>query len=681
MKFIEINGRKFSGPDYFSDTALYIALTKYATNYESSVEEIFRRVSKKIWPNDKDKQEAIYQAQLRQEFAFNSPVYLNMGIQGKKQQSSACFILGIQDNLESITNWWTNQTFIFKSGGGIGSDLSKIREHGAPVQNGRGIASGPLSWAKVGDAIGMVIRSGSVARRAATMLVMDISHPDIEEFIVTKSITEDLIRALEKQGYGVASMNSSLYDYIYHQQANRSVRINNEFIKAVRADKDWDLISPYNGEVRDIIKAKALLRKLAESIYSCGDPGVQFSDTINNWNTIPNIGRIEASNPCGEFLFIDNSSCNLASINILKFYDREKKQFRLEELRKLARVIIESQDKLIDISEYPTVEIEKNTRMYRPLGLGITNLGALLMVMGLPYDAKEARLVAASLMALLTAWGYEKSEELGAEFEAELDFESEAQTCLENIREIIDMHISNMYGLMGDLDKIGNEQLGNAVWYMVKNLTEIVNGGRKYIKNAQITALAPCGTISFLMDASTTGIEPAYSLVYEKELAYDNKRICVSLPCVRESLISLGYDDDAAYAISNRLALRRSLHGLIKDSQLPIFATAINDDGNQLSAFSHLLMLAALQHFVSGGISKTVNLPASISIEEIEKLILQAHALGIKGVTFYRDKSKVAQVMYVTDIEEHECWNCGSKMILSGSCWSCHECGESSVCS
>lgn len=685
------SGETFSGPDSWSTTALYIAGTKYARRNldkvkEASVEQIVDRISSAIYPENPASRAYLSDMMLDQRFSFNSPVWFNVGIQ-REPRVSACYIVEVDDDMGSITEWWKTSAFIFKYGSGMGADLSKIRETGAYITGG-GTASGPLSFARAADTIAAVTKSGSVARRSASMLTLLDCHPDVEEFVAAKSKAENIIRTLGDAGYNVSSLNSDVYDVISHQQANRAVRLTDSFMRAVNNGSMWDLVSPYSRDVKKSIPAGSLLRQIAQSVWECGDPGVQFTTTINDWHTIPSVGPINSSNPCSEYLHIDNSSCNLASINLLKYLDPISGVFDLGKLATDVTVIIGAMDRLISISSSPTEEIDFNTKTYRPLGLGISNLGGLLMSMGIAYDSVTGRNIGQAIMAIITGFGYDASARLAKSRKGGIPYCTFNSNLKYETYNVVRKHIRAIrnIGKRATIGEYEGKYLKDVrlIDSIAESLLDIMDRNAPF-NNSQISVIAPTGTISFVMDCATTGVEPAFSAIYEKELAQDSTRLVVPLPPVVTGLKRLGYSDSDIAQINFALPRRGSLAGLIRDKDLPVFATAVDPGGNSVSVDGHINMMAALQPLISGAISKTVNLPSSATVEDVEQALINAHQLGIKAITFYRDGSKGAQPIRTVGGETKNDSQCEGTLgecdwVQTGVCQTCRKCGASGPC-
>ena len=567
---------------------------------------------------------------LHQRVAFNSPVWFNIGVRDVPQQSSACFILSVDDDMESILNWYVEEGVIFKGGSGAGVNLSRIRSEREQMRGG-GSPSGPVSFMRGADASAGTIKSGGKTRRAAKMVVLDIDHPDVDEFIWCKAREERKARALSAAGFDM-SLNGQDAHSIQYQNANNSVRLSDEFMNAVVNDEDWNLIARTTGEVIETVKARKLFADVAEAAWECADPGVQFATTINKWHTSPSGGRINASNPCSEYLHLDNSACNLASINLLAFLDDDG-TFDVDGYRHACRILITAQEILVAHSSYPTEAIGRTTRRYRQLGLGYTNLGALLMAQGLAYDSDAGRAQAGALTALMTGEAYRTSGRLALRMGPYEAFEQDRDDMLR----VLDQHrdsISTIDRTLVDRDLIDAVE---RVWDDACSQAQTSG-----VRNAQATVLAPTGTISFMMDCDTTGIEPEFALVKYKSLSGGGSMSIVN-QTVPRSLRRLGYMDhqidDIVEHISTTGGIANAPHLL--EAHARVFDCSVGDDA--ISPRAHIEMMAAAQPFLSGGISKTVNMPESASAADIESLLLDAWSLGVKAVAVYRDNCKVFQ--------------------------------------
>ena len=567
---------------------------------------------------------------VNQYFSFNSPVWFNVGTPSP-QQVSACFILSVDDSMDSILNWYKEEGFIFKGGSGAGLNLSRIRSSKELLSSG-GTASGPVSFMRGADASAGTIKSGGATRRAAKMVVLDVDHPDIEEFVQTKAREEDKIRVLRDAGFDM-DLGGNDITSVQYQNANNSVRVSDEFMRAVEEGTDFGLRARKTGEVIETVDARDLWRKIATAAWECADPGLQYDDTINDWHTNPETGRITASNPCSEYMSLDNSSCNLASLNLLKFL-KDDDTFDAELFAKAVEFIITAMDISICFADFPTESIGQTTVDYRQLGIGYANLGALLMAMGLGYDSEGGRAMAATITSLMTGTSYKRSAELAGvvgpyngyarNAEAHKRVMRKHQAANDSVRTL---HVNDS----------ATHKLASAAWAEV-----IALGEKNGFRNAQASVLAPTGTIGFMMDCDTTGIEPDFSLVKFKKLVGGGSMQIVNQTIPR-ALKKLGYQPEQVEAIVDYIAE----HGHVVDApglkteHYEIFDTAMGV--RALKPMGHVRMMAAAQPFLSGAISKTVNLPESATVEEIEDIYFQSWKLGLKATAVYRDACKVGQ--------------------------------------
>ncbi len=567
---------------------------------------------------------------IHQKAAFNSPVWFNIGVPGVPQQGSACFILAVEDSMDAILNWYTEEGIIFKGGSGAGVNLSPIRSSKEGLRGG-GTASGPVSFMRGADASAGTIKSGGKTRRAAKMVILDVAHPDIEDFIWCKAIEERKARALRDAGFDM-DLDGRDSHSIQYQNANNSVRVTDEFMQAVLDDRDWPLRAVTDGRTLDTIKAKDLFRQIAKAAWECADPGMQFDTTINRWHTAPNAGRINASNPCSEYMHIDNSACNLASLNLLSFLEVDG-TFDVDGFKKATATVFTAQEIIVGNADYPTEKIAENSRRYRQLGIGYANLGALLMAEGLPYDSDGGRAWAASLTALLTGQAYATSARIASRMGPFAGFRADRDAMLNVLR----MHRDAAAGI--DEELVPPELLSAAqeAWDVAVESAE-----RHGVRNAQASVLAPTGTIGLLMDCDTTGIEPDLGLVKTKKLVGGGTMSIVN-QTVPRALRRLGYtpeqvDDIVAY-IDEHKSIVGSPH--LRAEHLDVFACSMGD--NTIHYRGHLKMMGAVQPFISGAISKTVNVPEEVTVEDVEQLHVEAWQLGLKAVAIYRDNCKVAQ--------------------------------------
>ena len=660
----EQTGMEF--PVDWSDTAVAVVSQKYARGAlgsperETSLRQIVGRVVDAIteWgvrdgyfnPTEA----RIFKAELTwlitsQRCSFNSPVWFNIGVPNAPQQASACFILSIDDDMESILNWYTEEGFIFRNGSGSGINVSPLRGSMEQLSNG-GMASGPVSFMRGADASAGAIKSGGRTRRSAKMVLIDDNHPDVHEFIQCKVDEEEKARALAAAGWDM-SLHSDHAASIGYRNANHSVRLSDGFMKAVRKGEKWNLRGRVDGAVTDTVDAKDLLRKIAEAAHACGDPGVQFSDTINRWHTCPNAGPINASNPCSEYMHIDDSACNLASVNMLPFlaFAEGRPAFDVEGFVHACTVMFVAQDILVSHADYPTEKIGENARKFRELGLGYTNLGAMLMSMGLAYDSNEARLVAAGITALMSGAAYATSARMATKLGPFAGYEDDHEACAEVLtmhRSELDKVIEQHEGFADDERlSIMTDVLPAAVHYW-DEAVEAVQPGAHGIRNSQATLLAPTGTISFMMDADTTGVEPDFALVKQKQLVGGGFLTTMN-QSVGSALQTLGYDDQQISQARDWLTKHGDFGPVdgksspVAEEHLPVFACAVGHEA--IAPLGHMKMVAACQPFLSGAISKTVNLPEECTVEEIEELYDKAWDYGIKAIAVYRDGSKATQ--------------------------------------
>jgi ribonucleoside-diphosphate reductase alpha chain len=570
---------------------------------------------------------------LHQLAAFNSPVWFNVGFEASPQ-CSACFILSVKDTMESILDWNTKEGTIFLGGSGSGINLSNIRGSMEPLSKG-GTASGPVSFMRGADAWAGTIKSGGKTRRAAKMVVLDIDHPDIRDFIWCKAREEEKAAALRDAGFDM-SIDGEGFQSIQYQNANNSVRVTDEFMRAVADDGEWRLLARATGEpVGDPIPARELMRDIAEAAWRCADPGVQYDTTINRWHTSPVSGRINASNPCSEYMHVDDSACNLASLNLMRFR-RADGSFDVPAFEHAVDIVLLAQEIVVGPSSYPTEEIGVNARAFRQLGLGYANLGAYLMADGMPYDSAEGRATAAAITALMTGRAYAQSARVAAVLGP---YERYAEN-RDPHNAVMRMHRDASYAIADD-ELRDSELLAAArtAWDEAVALGEI-HGYR----NAQASVLAPTGTISFLMDCDTTGVEPDFSLVKFKELVGGGQMTIVNRT-VPLALQTLEYSDEQIEQILAHINEHSTIVGApgLREEHLPVFDVAVGE--RAISHMGHIEMMGAVQPFISGAISKTVNLPASATVEDIADAYTQAWRLGIKALAIYRDGSKTAQAL------------------------------------
>ncbi len=567
---------------------------------------------------------------LNQVFSFNSPVWFNVGT-ASPQQVSACFILSVDDTMDSILNWYREEGMIFKGGSGAGLNLSRIRSSKELLSSG-GTASGPISFMRGADASAGTIKSGGATRRAAKMVVLDVDHPDIREFVETKAREEDKIRALREAGFDMDLGGRDIVS-VQYQNANNSVRVTDEFMQAVEDGRTFGLRARATGEVIDTVDAQDLFRSIAQAAWECADPGLQYDSTINDWHTSPEAGRITASNPCSEYMHLDNSSCNLASLNLLKFL-REDDTFDVERFERAVELIITAMDISICFADFPTEAIGVTTRAYRQLGIGYANLGALLMATGHGYDSDGGRALAAAITSLMTGTAYKRSAELAGVVGT---YEGYARNAAAHKR-VMRKHAAANDDIrtLGAMDSEVHAA-ATRVWAEGNRV-----GEKSGWRNAQASVLAPTGTIGFMMDCDTTGIEPDFSLVKFKKLVGGGSMQIVNQTIPR-ALRRMGYAEETVEAIVEYIAE----HGHVVDApglrpeHYEVFDCAVGE--RAISPMGHVRMMAAVQPFISGAISKTVNMPESATVEEIEEIYFKAWQMGIKALAIYRDNCKVGQ--------------------------------------
>jgi ribonucleoside-diphosphate reductase alpha chain len=645
-------------PKSWSQNATNIVAQKYfrgklgSEQRESSVKQMIGRVAGTIsgWgreggyfatPEDADTFEMeLTSILLNQRAAFNSPVWFNVGFE-ETPQCSACFILSVDDTMESILDWNTKEGMIFRGGSGSGINLSNIRGSVEHLSKG-GLASGPVSFMRGADAWAGTIKSGGKTRRAAKMVVLNVDHPDIEHFIWCKAKEEEKAGALRDAGFDM-SIDGEGFTSIQYQNANNSVRVTDRFMQAVADGDDWDLLARNGGEVTKTLDARKLMEQIADAAWRCADPGVQYDTTINRWHTCPESGRINASNPCSEYMHVDDSACNLASLNLMKFR-REDGSFEVEEFEHAVDIVFLAQEIVVGFSSYPTEEIAANANAFRQLGLGYANLGALLMSDGLPYDSDEGRAVAATITALMTGRAYRQSAQIAADATGPYD---EYAKNRDPHNAVMRMHRDASHEID---DSLVSDQLLAAARRSWEEAVEL--GAEHGYRNAQATVLAPTGTISFLMDCDTTGIEPDFSLVKFKELVGGGQMTIVN-QSVPLALDTLGYSKQEIGQINAHIAERATIIGApgLRDEHLSVFDVAVGE--RAISHTGHIDMMAATQPFISGAISKTVNLPQTASVEDIADAYKRGWEGGLKALAIYRDGSKTAQALR-TDAQDQE---------------------------
>lgn len=647
-------------PENWSLNAINIVAQKYfcgtpgTEGRESSLKHLIDRVVDTIvrhgkqegyFENDteaEDFREELKYILATQRAAFNSPVWFNIGAPERSQQASACFILGIEDTMPSILNWYTEEGMIFKGGSGAGLNVSPIRSSVESLGKSAGKASGPLSFMRGADSVAGAIKSGGKTRRAAKMVVMNVDHPDIQEFIHAKEIEENKARVLQEAGFDMTLDGKDIFS-VQYQNANNSVRVTDDFMKAVENDEDWDLRAVTTGKSVKKVRARDLFREINQAAWACADPGMQFDTTVNRWHTTPNAGRINASNPCSEYMHLDNSACNLASINLLK-YLREDNTFDVEAFKHTVELVFTAQEILVGYSDYPTERIGKTAKDYRQLGLGYANLGATLMAQGLPYDSAEGRAQAAAITSLMTGYAYATSAKIAERVGPFAGFRKDREGMLKVLR----MHREAVGGIDASL---AAEELINAAasaWDEAVELGEIYG-----VRNSQASVLAPTGTIGLMMDCDTTGIEPDFALVKHKNLVGGGSMAIVN-QTVPRALKNMGYskqqsDEIVKYIFENG-GVQDAPH--LKPEHAEVFACAIGD--NAIHYLGHVKMMSAVQPFISGAISKTVNMPEDVTVEDVEQLHIDSWKMGLKAVAIYRDNCKVAQPLSGKKKEEQK---------------------------
>jgi ribonucleoside-diphosphate reductase alpha chain len=648
-------------PRSWSQTATNVVVSKYFRGplndpkRETSARQLIERVVDTIsgWGRAQgyfatDGDAETFKAELawilvNQVASFNSPVYFNVGIE-PKPQCSACFILKVEDNMDSILGWYRNEGMIFKGGSGSGVNLSALRSCRERLSSG-GTASGPLSFMKAADASAGVIKSGGKTRRAAKMVVLNADHPDVVKFIKCKQDEEKKAWALVDAGYD-ASLDGEAYSSVFFQNANNSVRATDDFMRAIINDSEWQTHFVKSGEVADTYRARELHRLIAEATWACGDPGMQFDTTINSWHTCPNSGRINASNPCSEYMHLDNSACNLASLNLLKFLD-DGGDFNVKAFRHAVDVMITAQDIVVDNSSYPTDEIARNAHVFRELGLGYANLGATLMALGMAYDSDQGRSYAGAITALMTGEAYLQSARIAETLGA---FEGYAIN-REPMLKVIERHRSCAREQLRP-EYVPLELLRGAreAWDEALKLGQAAG-----YRNSQATVIAPTGTIAFMMDCDTTGIEPDIALVKYKKLVGGGMLKIVN-QTVPRALRRIGYDSREIQEIVEYLDEHETIEGSphLADAHLAVFDCAFKPRAGSrtIHYLGHLKMMGAVQPFVSGAISKTINMPAEVTVEEVAEAYITAWKLGLKAVAIYRDGSKRTQPLNTSKAAE-----------------------------
>lgn len=638
-------------PQFWSQRATDIVASKYFRGHigtpqrEYSIKQLIGRIADtltgwgakmKYFVSKEDAQSFNHELTyllLNQMAAFNSPVQFNVGIK-KNPQCSACFINSVEDSMASIMKLAKTEATIFKGGSGSGVNLSAIRASSETLAVG-GFASGPISFMRGYDSFAGAIKSGGATRRAAKMVILNADHPDIKEYIWCKALEEKKAHSLIGLGYD-DSIDGEAYQSVQFQNANNSVSVTDEFMEAVIKDDEWNLRKVTTEEVVQTHKAREMMDWIAEAAWLCGDPGLQFYTTLNDWHTCPNTGPINACNPCSEYVFLDNSACNLASINLMKFL-KENGQFDAEGFKRAVRILILAQEIIVDNSSYPTPEIKKVSHKYRTLGLGYANLGALLMASGMPYDSDRARSLAAAITALMTGQAYLTSAELASRMGPFEGFEKNRVSTMRVIHKHREA-LSEIDSAMVPMDLL---HAAMEVWDEA-----IVEGSRHGYRNAQVTLLAPTGTIAFMMDCDTTGIEPDFSLNKVKKLVGGGTLKIIN-NAIPQSLKTLGYEEEEISDILKHVEASDTIEGAprLKEEHLPIFdcADRVSGGTRSIEALGHIKMCGAVQPFLSGAISKTINLPNEATVEEIKNAYIQGWEYGMKSVSVYRDGCKMVQ--------------------------------------
>ncbi|MDQ4092172.1 MAG: vitamin B12-dependent ribonucleotide reductase [Actinomycetota bacterium] len=635
-------------PDFWSINAVNIVTSKYfrgavgSEQRESSLRQLIDRVVRTYttagvqhgyFATETDSKifsDELTWMLLHQVFSFNSPVWFNVGTTSPNQVS-ACFILSVDDTMDSILNWYREEGLIFKGGSGAGLNLSRIRSSKELLSSG-GTASGPVSFMRGADASAGTIKSGGATRRAAKMVVLDVDHPDIGEFVQTKAAEERKIRVLRDAGYDM-DLGGKDITSVQYQNANNSVRVSDEFMRAVETDSDFGLRARMTGEVIETVRAKELFRDITQAAWECADPGLQYDDTINEWHTCPESGRITASNPCSEYLHLDNSSCNLASINLMKFL-REDLTFDAELFSRTVEFVITAMDISICFADFPTEAIGDTTRAFRQLGIGYANLGALLMATGHAYDSEGGRALAAAITSLMTATAYQRSAELAAVVGPYDGYARNAEP---------HQRVMRKHAAANDLIRTYHHNDRTVQKAATKAWQDGIRiGERNGWRNAQASVIAPTGTIGFMMDCDTTGIEPDFSLVKFKKLVGGGSMQIVN-QTVPKALAALGYQKEQSEAIVEYIAE----HGHVIDApglrteHYEVFDCAMGE--RAIAPMGHVRMMAATQPFISGAISKTVNMPETATVTDVEEIYLQSWKMGLKALAIYRDNCKVGQ--------------------------------------
>ena len=691
-------------PEAWSQTAVDIVASKYFfKGHEKSVKQLVSRVARgletalvqsQILKTKNEIKNYINELKLglyRQEFAFNSPVWFNCGLSEtykaksfspqhyafnfknkkidpaidvyRRPQSSACFIQSVDDSLESIFDLLKTEAMLFKFGSGTGTNFSSLRSRFENLKSG-GTSSGLISFLEIFDKSAGSIKSGGVTRRAAKMVCLDIDHPEIMDFIEWKKKEEKKARVLVEAGYE-STLDGKVYRTISGQNSNNSVRVTDSFMQQVLKNGEWNLRYPSSRKIHQKVKAQEIWKAVCDSAWECADPGVQYDDTINKFHMSKASGPIRASNPCSEFMYLDNTACNLASLNLIKFFNEGI--FNTEKFTRNIDRIFKMQDALVDFSSYPSQQIAENSHRHRPIGLGFANLGSLLMLMGIPYDSDRARAWAGMITATMTAQCYLTSSEIARIKTPFAEYNKNKKSALAVIaKQMNAVHQIDWSKLPED-----SKKATYALW--LKAVSNIKKHG---LRNAQVTVIAPTGTIGLVMDCGTTGIEPDYSLVKNKKLSGGGVLRIVN-ESLQKVLENLGYSDSDKNQIVHHIINTGSVMNCknLKPEHRAIFQTASGD--NSISPEGHLLMMAAVQPFISGAISKTVNLPAESTREDISDVYMKAWKLNLKSVSLYRDQSKFVQPLSSVS---QKCVVCGFKTVLESGCYKCHNCGFVSAC-
>lgn len=647
---------KVEAPAFWSDMAVNVVASRYLSgalgseDRETSIRQLLLRVTSTIarWGNEQGYfastedadvfQDELLSLLLHQKASFNSPVWFNVGVDAAPQ-CSACFILGVDDTMESILNWYSQEGMIFKGGSGAGVNVSHLRSSREPLSGG-GTASGPISFMKAADASAGVIKSGGKTRRAAKMVILNVEHPDILDFIRCKAVEEKKAQALIREGYD-GSFEGDAYATVAFQNSNHTVRVTDEFMEAIQKDGEWISKFVLTGNVADTFRSRDLFREMALAAHQCGDPGIQFDTTINSKHTCPETAPIRSSNPCSEYMHVDDSACNLSSLRLTAFLDANC-VFHVDAFSHAIDVMVTAQDILVDKAAYPSRAIERNSRSMRALGLGYADLGGLVMSLGLPYDSDEGRAWASTVTALLTGQAYRQSALIASVRGPFKEFHRNRMQMLGVLKS------QRNHVLQISPSHIPREVLAKAV----TTWNEALEGGENWgFANCQVTVIAPTGTVAFMMDCDTTGIEPEIALVKHKILSGGGNLRIVNRT-VGRALERLGYKPIEIEHILGKVEERGSIEGIsgVSSEHLPVFDCAFRPVNGErfISSDGHLRMMAAVQPFISGGISKTVNLPADTTVEQIEEIFFQAWKLGLKSISVYRDGCKAIQPISVS---------------------------------